>query len=237
MIDPGLPLGGAPSHRLPPMIVRVILAGLFLVAAGAMPYLSSKWMKASQTEAGSDPAALDVVIGADGQMLSGPSHGAHSWGALHAKAPQAGEPPIVDLAEAIRFDITVPWLFHRWPRVTAGLPDGQLQGYRVPLVTGTREDDVAGSLTYFFNAQQVCQRITLQGAVGDPRKLAAHVDQFGLLRRSSSDPGLHLYQTRWNGKPVSELKIKAVPVVKASAPYARYDVQMVLNSWPRKPGR
>ena len=48
------------------------------------------------------------------------------------------------------------------------------------------------------------------------------------------DPGMHLYQTRWNGKPVSELKIKAAPVVKATAPFARYDVQLVLNNWPGK---
>ena len=113
-----------------------------------------------------------------------------------------------------------------------GLPEGQLQGYRVPLVTGTREDDVVGSLTYYFDAQQVCRKITLQGSVGDPRKLVAYImGRFELLRQTSTDPGLHLYQTRWNGKPVSELRIKAVPVVKASTPHARYQIELALNSW------
>jgi hypothetical protein len=142
---------------------------------------------------------------------------------------------VVDLADAIRFDITTSSLFQRWPRVVTGLPEGQLQGYRVPLVTGTREDDIAGSLTYYFDASQVCRKITLQGSVGDPRKISAHVvGQFGLLRQTGADPGMHLYQTRWNGKPISELKIKAAPVVKASAPYARYGVELVLNSWPHR---
>jgi hypothetical protein len=138
----------------------------------------------------------------------------------------------VGLSEAIRFDVTTAWLFGRWPRVTAGLPEGDLQGYRVPLISGTREDDVAGSLTYYFNARQVCQKITLLGSTGDPRKITAEViGRFGLRRQTTSDASLQLYQTRWNGKPVSELKIKIVPVVKASEPFARYEINLLLTSW------
>jgi hypothetical protein len=57
--------------------------------------------------------------------------------------------------------------------------------------------------------------------------------QFRLTRQISSDPGLHLYQSRWNGKPVSELKIKVMPVVKADTPHARYDVELTLSNWSR----
>ena len=58
-----------------------------------------------------------------------------------------------------------------WPQVATGLGQLQLQGYRVPLVSGTTEGDVAGSLTYYFNAQQQLQRIAFQGNTGDPRNL------------------------------------------------------------------
>ncbi len=61
----------------------------------------------------------------------------------------------------LRFDVTVEWVMQRWPRVSTGLPYLQLQGYRVPLVTGTKVADLAGSLTYYFNARQQVQRITL----------------------------------------------------------------------------
>jgi hypothetical protein len=139
------------------------------------------------------------------------------------------------MAEALRFDVTAPWVLQRWPRVVTGLPDGDLQGYRVPLVTGTREDDIAGALTYYLSPQQACRRITFSGTAGDPRKLVAHVvGQFGLIQRTSNDPALQLYQTRWNGKPVSELRIKPVAVVRADSPHARYEVELTLNSWARR---
>ncbi len=47
--------------------------------------------------------------------------------------------------------------------------------------------------------------------------------------------GLLLYQSRWNGKAVSELKIKAKAVVKADAPHARYDVELTLSNWSQSP--
>ena len=218
------------------MIQRVLFYGLFLVAAAVLPYLSSEWSKASRSaDGGHGSAPLDpgaISGGSIGAAVSPPTAAMVTMKPLGAPSP--GEVPLVGLAQSIRFDLTPAMLFQRWPRVVAGLPDGELQGYRVPLVTGTREDDVAGSLTYYFDTQQICRRITLQGSVGDPRKLIAYVvGQFELLRQTSPDPGLHLYQTRWNGKPVSELKIKSVPVVKASTPHARYQVELVLNSWGR----
>jgi hypothetical protein len=217
------------------MILRLFFAGLFLVAVAVLPYFSSEWLKSSRSATsgagspdGSSNLAGGTVAGA-GTVTTGlmPTLTAAQMSAMRPDAP-----PIVSLSEAIRFDVTTAWLFQRWPRVTAGLPEGDLQGYRVPLVSGTREDDVAGSLTYYFNARQVCQKITLVGATGDVRKITAElVGRFALRRQTSDDPGLHLYQTRWNGKPVSELKIKAAPVVKSSEPWSRYEINMALFSW------
>ena len=52
--------------------------------------------------------------------------------------------PVGDLAEVFRFDVTTDWILRRWPRVSTGLAQLQLQGYRVPLVTGTAQTDLAG---------------------------------------------------------------------------------------------
>ena len=46
----------------------------------------------------------------------------------------------------------------RWPRVTT-VPQFALAGLRVPLVTGTQIDDLAGSLTYYFDRTDQVQRI------------------------------------------------------------------------------
>ena len=90
---------------------------------------------------------------------------------------QADTMPLPSLAEVLRFDATVDWVLQRWPRVTTGLPYLQLQGYRVPLVTGTGLADVAGSLTYYFNARQQVQRITFRGTTGDPQRFGSLVGQ------------------------------------------------------------
>jgi hypothetical protein len=223
--------GGTGLH----MIHRILFYVLILVAAGALPYVSSEWRKASRP-LGADATELAETAPPTAATAAGPAGASPSiLLATPTSVPKIGEPPLVAIEEAIRFDVTTPWLFSRWPRVTTGLPDGQLQGYRVPLVTGTREDDLAGSLTYYFDVHQVCKRITFQGTVGDPRRITSHViSRFGLPQQKGDDPGLQIFQSRWNGKPVSELRIKAAPVVKSNAPHARYDVQLTLNSWARK---
>ena len=95
----------------------------------------------------------------------------------------------------LRFDVTASWVMQHWPRVSTGLPYLQLQGYRVALVTGTRVTDLAGSLTYYFNAQQQVQRITFRGTTGDPSVLVALLaGRYGFARRVMNDPGVVLYE-------------------------------------------
>lgn len=211
---------------------RVFFYGLVLVAAAGLPYLSSTWSNSSQ------PPNTENTAGAAATAASTPANSSPAATTVTPPppaallAPQPGEPPFVDLTEAMRFDVTTPWLFGRWPRVTAGLPEGHLQGYRVPLVTGTSEQDIAGALTYYFNPGQRCEKITFQGSVGDPRKIVQYlVSTFDLQPYLSPNPGEHLYQTRWNGQAVSYLRIKPVAVVKANSPHTRYDVQMVLSNF------
>ena len=59
---------------------------------------------------------------------------------IGSNPPRADRLPLPSLAEVLRLDVTVEWVLQRWPRVTTGLPQLQLQGYRVPLVTGTKDD-------------------------------------------------------------------------------------------------
>ena len=134
---------------------------------------------------------------------------------------------VSDLSEIFRFDVTAPWVLGRWPRVTTRLAELNLQGYRVPLVTGTAQDDLAGSLTYYFDKSQKVERITFRGTTGDSKKLVALLaTKHGFVRQLDDDPGLFLYQVKWNGKAHSELHIRPRPVVDASEPYWRFDVAL-----------
>ena len=107
----------------------------------------------------------------------------------------------------------------------------ELQGYRVPLVTGTAETDLAGSLTYYFNAQQKLQQIVFRGFTGDARNLVGLlVGRYHLTRRLTNDPALAVFEAvRADGGEMSTLQIHAVPIVKASEPRQRLDVSLVLQ--------
>ena len=134
------------------------------------------------------------------------------------------------LAEVLRFDITVPWIIAHWPRVSAGLSELDLHGYRVPLVTGTGESDLAGSLTYYFNKKQQLDRIIFHGTSGDPRPLITLVgNQFNLERVIVSDPGLAFYQRKSWGKSHSELLIRPARVLRSNDPNKRYEIEMALK--------
>jgi len=137
---------------------------------------------------------------------------------------------IQPLAAVFRWDITPAWVMSQWSRVSTGLSDLDLHGYRVALVSGTREGDLAGSLTYHFNAQQRLQRINFQGSTGDARELMAYMTAVHSLKpEQSNDPSLQLFRIREGRMVTSELRIKAAPIVRRSAGLSRYNVTLFLE--------
>jgi hypothetical protein len=139
--------------------------------------------------------------------------------------------PMPSLAEVLRFDVSVPWVMQRWPRVSTGLPCLQLQGYRVPLVTGTKVTDLAGSLTYYFDARQQAQRITFRGTTGDPSALMVLLtSRYHFARRVLNDPGLMLYEAvDSSNQPVGSVKIRSATVINANQPYSRFEVELLMD--------
>jgi len=157
-----------------------------------------------------------------------------------ADSPSAPGSPAVpqrlSLDEVFRFDLTIRDVLARWPRVSTSLADLQLQGYRVPLVTGPAETDLAGALTYYFNSYQQLQRITFQGTTGDGRQLVEFlVRRYGFQRRLTNDPSLFVYEVpRLGGPSQSMLRLKLAPTLKADLPHQRFDVWLVIER-PEEP--
>ena len=204
-------------------MIRHLFLVLLLVATVGLPYLSSNGTKVWNRLTGG--ASKSDAAGA-----SDPASAVATSGGAAAPAGKSSAPATYQLADVLRFDVTTGWIMSRWPRVSASLAELDLQGYRVPLVTGTRADDVAGSLTYYFDKQQRVARITLDGATGDPRKLVALVTgRFGLERQLTDDPGLILYEKRYSGQPESQLKIRPARIVRADSPYSRYEVELAVK--------
>ncbi|MBN1910968.1 MAG: hypothetical protein JW818_14575 [Pirellulales bacterium] len=144
--------------------------------------------------------------------------------------PSPAGPSVNDLAEVLRFDVTTGWITGRWPRVSIGMAQLQFQGYRVPLVTGTEKDDLAGSLTYYFDPHQQVQIITFNGTTGDPTKLLRLLTgRYGFVRRVANDSGLFLYEApNSDGQAQSMLRIRLNGVVKANQSHQRFRVDLTL---------
>ena len=208
------------------MFKRAVLGALLLASAAGGPAiyyavpdywkaLRQQWSSSSETAAAR--AALSEPLRED-------------------PAPEKAVPvlegtPTQNLAEVLRFDVSSGWVLRRWPRVSTGLAELPLHGYRVPLVTGTAETDLAGSLTYYFNAQQQVQRIGFQGATGDPRELIRLLsDRYKFARRLTNDPGVFVYEVADPaGRPKSVLRIQSAPVIKSSEPRRRFEVELMLE--------
>ncbi|HEX5446411.1 MAG TPA: DUF6690 family protein [Pirellulales bacterium] len=196
---------------------------MMLFGSIGLPYLFSSSFGSSKTANpnGSPEAAS-------------PAHppGESPAGAKIPGGPALPGPTFDDLGQVFRWDLSSAWVLAHWPRVSAGLAEVELQGYRVPLVTGTASDDLAGSLTYYFNRNQRVQRMTFFGTTGDARRLVALMaTRFGFTRELTDDPSLFLYRVRDGKKVASELRIEPAHVIRADTPHRRFDVAL----WIERP--
>jgi hypothetical protein len=137
-------------------------------------------------------------------------------------------PPIAELADVLRFDITPAWITQRWPRVMNARSGSSEQVYRVPLVTGAKPSDLAGSLTYYFDEEQHLRRIYFQGHTGDAAPLVDHLAQHHKFQRHlSGDPSQTLYEVR--GSSTNRLVVRNSPLIDASQPQTRYRLELLLE--------
>lgn len=220
------------------MISRKYVFPMLLATAAGTPYVL---LEENPTSALTQQAARmlsggggsEAAAGADAGSYPGEIASEYTYGPgaqnpqMAIESPIAG-PAVRDFGEVIRFDIPPSWVSSRWPRVTTTLSETGLEGLRVPLVTGTRVDDLAGSLTYYFDPQHRVQRLTFEGFTGDERRLVALAMQYYGLER---EPTLHagMYVARWNGVPSSVLRISRSSVMTAASPNSQLQVLLELN--------
>ncbi len=234
------------------MISKLQTAALLAAAAGG-PYMASEtnWGRSAidyvgdvtsvSHPAGSDAPSYNGAVNAHREVetLRGTNSAryqldeelARKLGAIPADpaaAPTLAGSHVNDLREVIRFDISPDWVLQRFSRVSTVLADLKLEGLRVPIVTGIRADDMAGTLTYYFDHQSKLQRCTFHGFTGDPTKLVQTMTgNYGLTAEPALEAGV--YTKRWNGTPVHFLRLTHAPVVYSNAVHQKYTVFMELN--------
>ena len=136
--------------------------------------------------------------------------------------------PTVNLEGVLRFDVDPRWVMQHWPHVSTTRTAGPLDGLRVPLITGTSPQDIVGSLTYYFNEQRQVQRISMDGFMGDDRRLVALVTRVFELK-PEPQAGVGIYVSKWNGKPISALWVRRMPVVHANNGAQQYEFALEIN--------
>ncbi len=145
-----------------------------------------------------------------------------------AAGPKLEGPGRIAFEQIFRFDLPPAFVTQNWSRVSATLAELELEGLRVPLVTGTQLDDISGSLTYYYDKNHRLQRIAFQGTSGDYRRLTAFVQKFHHLEAEPT-LGAGLFMAKWNGTPKSVLRIRNAPVLRADMPLSRFEIDMEIN--------
>lgn len=136
--------------------------------------------------------------------------------------------PIGDLREVLRFDISPDWVTAQFARVTTVLAETELEGLRVPVVTGIGPSDLAGSITYYFDYSGKLQRVMLHGFTGDASRVVETMTQhYGLRAEPTLDAGV--YMRRWNAQPVHFLRLTRAPIVYSDALHHKFTVYLELN--------
>jgi hypothetical protein len=138
---------------------------------------------------------------------------------------------IAEMDEVFRLDVTPVWVMSRWTRVSTQLAALGEQGYRVPLVTGSREDDLAGALTYYFTPEHHLRRITFSGTTGDPKRFVRLLnDRFEFEQKIGPGATTFTYESNISSSEPSTLHIRPARVVRANAPHARFSVELEMHS-------
>ncbi|HBO43383.1 MAG TPA: hypothetical protein DD670_05525 [Planctomycetaceae bacterium] len=211
------------------MLLKLFFRTAVLAAAVIGPMLfysvSDIWASAK--------SAVSTLTGGGNQDQSGASSVAPPMVSSQAMSnlPPLEGPEVGDFGEVFRFDATVPWIMSRWSRVSTGMAQLQLHGYRVPLVTGTRPDDLAGALTYYYGPDQRVRKITFNGTTGDAGRLVHFLaSRYGFQRRLANDGGLFVYEVpNEKGDIHSVLRIRSTGIVRADQPNQRFHVDLVIE--------
>ena len=135
------------------------------------------------------------------------------------------DPPLTHL---LSFQATPEWIAQNWQGITNCAGELDLRGWRVPYFRSTREDDFAGSVTYYFDRARLVQRISLHGYTSDPSQIVQIATNHYGMRRVHSPEG-DLYLASVDNQPIGGLRIKLAPLLNAEKREQQCELLLELN--------
>lgn len=171
---------------------------------------------------------FDWANGGSGVPATNPANSTGESG-FGVGAPPMEFVPAMNLEEIFNFEIAPNWVKNRWKRVSTSPGSEGLHGLRVALVTGTNAWDLHGSLTYYFDQNQRCQRITFRGWTGDASRMEGMLTQkHGFKSQSSHLAGLFLRQSVW--ETTGALLLKHPTVIRQDNPVQQVAIVFEMNN-------
>jgi hypothetical protein len=215
------------------MFSRILGAPVLLAAAVAIPYLSTNGsegvMKWWDSVSASSSEEKPILPPTSSQALLDSAPRGPGFELYPVETRLEGNPS-VSLEEVFRFDVTKEWVYERWARKSTALAELGLYGVRIPLVTGTQIHDLAGSLTYFFDATGKVERISFKGNTGDTTKIVMlAVQKYGLQQQQSPVVGEQIFQIKRGSNVFSDLRTKPSSVLWSSSPHNSFAVEFDLQ--------
>ena len=218
------------------MFGRSWLFLMLLVGTVAVPYLVSNSSDVRKSVAEYVPAlgegSDDDETPAEQVSLSTPAvaTAAPTPSADTVALPQRDLTDVAAMAEVFRLDVTPVWVMNRWTRVSTQLVGLDGHGYRVPLVTGSQQDDLAGALTYYFTPDHRLRRITFSGTTGDPKRLVWLLNNRFQFQQKITPGTTFNYESNIASNMPSTLSVSPVNIIRANAPRARYQIELDMYS-------
>ena len=130
--------------------------------------------------------------------------------------------------QVLRFDVSKEWVYQNFDRKSTGPTDVGLFSVRVPLVMAPQLHALAGSLTYYFNAQGQVEHISFRGRTGDSTQLVQLLVSRYRFQRIASPTGEQVYQVQHDGQVQSELRTHPESVLWLNSPNQSIAVELEL---------
>lgn len=145
-----------------------------------------------------------------------------------AKTPPPPQISYPTMEQVFRFDVNKNWVYQHWARKSTSPTEFNLFAVRVALVTGTQPGSLAGSLTYFFNAQDQVEHISFRGRTGDARQFVQFMSSTYQLQPVQAPVGEQLYQVASSGSVQSELRLRPEAILVSTAPQSSLTIELEL---------
>lgn len=204
------------------MLPRPFMLAALLGATIGVPYVASK----TNANLGDGNKGLGWITSA---FQSSDSKNPSPYTSASSSISPLERIPVYPLSEVLRWEVNREWVYARWPRKSTGLSDPQRFGVRVPLVTGMRPGDLAGSLTYYFGRDGRLEHISFRGRTGDTGQiLRLATTRFG-LQPAAAAPGEQLFRLGRGDQLKSQLRTRTESVLWSNTPHRSFLVELELE--------